>query len=283
MRVKPFIVFAAMQAALFGFTATCMARHEERKFPEDKMFRPFLAYYKEPRFFTTLEHYSVRDPYKDSFIVGSVGYGEVFGLYEKRESEGGDGIQIGFGGGVFAQFNLEAPSDDLVNADYTVGIPLMIKRGDTSMRFALYHQSSHLGDEYILSQPDPERVNLSYEALQFFLARNIGRWRPYGGYEYLVHKNPKDLDRNIFHAGLEYYGGGPVFQSGRFVAGVHLMSLEEHRWSLSSNAKAGIQFMRKGSNRAVMILLEGYRGHSPHGQFYNLKVQYFGLGVYFLL
>jgi hypothetical protein len=39
----------------------------------------------------------------------------------------GDGVQLDAEGAVFAQFDYEAPSKDLINADYTIGFPLTFR------------------------------------------------------------------------------------------------------------------------------------------------------------
>jgi hypothetical protein len=96
-------------------------------------------------------------------------------------------------GAVFAQFNLDTPSYDLINADYTIGIPATYRFGDNSLRFRIYHQSSHLGDEFLQSVNPPKQVNLSYEAIELIYSRGWRRWRVYGGGEHLIHKEPGDL------------------------------------------------------------------------------------------
>jgi hypothetical protein len=61
---------------------------------------------------------------------------------------------------VFAQFDLDSTSDDLLNADYVVGLPLTFRRAGFSARGRFYHQSSHLGDELLLREEnDLEREN----------------------------------------------------------------------------------------------------------------------------
>ena len=55
-------------------------------------------------------------------------------------------------GNVYAQFDLNRPSYDLINADYLIGLPLTFRFDRFSGRARLYHQSSHLGDEFVLAQ-----------------------------------------------------------------------------------------------------------------------------------
>ncbi|OQW31230.1 MAG: hypothetical protein A4E20_14870 [Nitrospira sp. SG-bin2] len=90
-------------------------------FPKDDVFRPLMADPKQPQFFASWQAVRVRTD-RTSVNIGSVGFGENFGVYTRRE--GCNGWQAGVLAGVFSQFNLDAPSSDLINADYIVGIPL---------------------------------------------------------------------------------------------------------------------------------------------------------------
>ena len=89
-------------------------------FPSDDVFRPLFADPKQPQFFAAYQAVSVRQT-NTSANIGSVGFGENFGLYSKRV--GCNGWQVGILAGVFSQFNLDAPSSDLLNTDFVVGIP----------------------------------------------------------------------------------------------------------------------------------------------------------------
>ncbi|MCX5883553.1 MAG: DUF1207 domain-containing protein [Deltaproteobacteria bacterium] len=212
--------------------------------------------------------------------MASVGFGETFGLYRFFGSREGDGLQLSVEGALFAQFNLSTPSYDLINADYTIGIPVTYRYGDNSLRFRLYHQSSHLGDELLLSANPPERVNLSYESTEIIYSREWREWRVYGGGEYLVHKEPSDLKPTIAHWGLEYRGSKPLVWTGRPIAGVDMKSLEEHDWAVDTSIMAGFEFGHPNpGQRRLRLMAEWYNGYDPHGQFYNNKVEYFGLGV----
>lgn len=246
-----------------------------RWFPTRTLFEPLLADPREPRFFVSARHYDT-DVARGWFT--EVGYGEDFPIYQRGD------WQVGISGGLFGLFDLESESFDLINADYTVGMPLTWRRGASSARVRLYHQSSHLGDEFLL-RGRADRVNLSFEALDVLLARDLGPWRVYGGGEALVHREPADLDRLMVHAGAEYLAEPRDFLGrglyGRPVAGVDVKSRQEHGWSADVSLKAGWQFEAGGSGRLVRLLLEAFRGHSPHGQFYADRIDYLGLGVVF--
>ncbi|MGE0467733.1 MAG: DUF1207 domain-containing protein [Steroidobacteraceae bacterium] len=112
--------------------------------------------------------------------------------YRIHENGAGMNWQFGIADAVFAQFGLERPSSDLINADYVIGLPLAWRRDDWSGRMRLYHQSSHLGDEFLLNT-QPQRVNLSFEAIEAIIAHDFGGLRMYGGGEYLIDRDPRDL------------------------------------------------------------------------------------------
>ncbi len=251
-----------------------------RWFPTTELFRPSLADPKEPRFFVSPRHY---DTGTDTLWLVEVGYGANFPVYG-RIDEAGNGWNVGISGGLFGLFNLEAKSFDLINADYTVGVPLTWREGNTSGRLRLYHQSSHLGDEFLLNAR-PERINLSYEALEGLIAYDLAPFRVYGGGEVLLHREPADLDRLMAHAGIEYFSAAATTLlpglRGRPFAGLDLKSYAEHNWAIDRSLKVGMQFDAPHSDHYLRLSIDGYRGYSPHGQFYDDSISYLGLGVMF--
>ena len=183
---------------------------------------------------------------------------------------------------MFSQFNLDASSDDLVNSDYRIGLPVSYKRGAFSARASVFHRSSHLGDELILSPSAPQRLNLSIEALDFVAAWDIGGWRPYAGGYYLLSGDPDGLKKGGLHAGLDYAGSAPVLWGGRLVAGLDLRWFEETGPGVGASAKLGLEYGRpRPERRGVTVLLEAYDGFAPFGQFYRDDITYYGLGVQF--
>lgn len=257
--------------------------------PQEELFHSLLGDPKEPRTFATLLQATSGDR---STTVGAVGFGERWGIVRRSSERAGDGWQIGLSGGVFAQFDMDADSKDLINADYVIGFPLTWRHGAWSGRFNLYHQSSHLGDELLLREEGPDRVNLSFEAVEALVARDLGPWRIYGGGDYLIEPKPESLASGILHAGAEYRHSRrtvPVGRigSGRWVGAVDLKSLEEHDWSIAWTVRAGLEFSpigaAPGSERSWSLLLEAYDGPAPWGQFYQDDVSYFGLGFHLSL
>ena len=258
-------------------------------FPDGDVFRPLFADPKQPQTFATLQAVKVKDS-KTSVTAGSVGFGENFGFYSRRQ--GCNGWQVGLLAGVFSQFDLNAPSSDLINTDYVVGIPLSWRSGLFSTRMRLYHQSTHLGDEFVLHNPGVNRVNYSYEEAEAILSLDApGGWgRLYAGGGYLLHRVPANLDRVKVQAGVELrgptWGSGPIerFVSGPLVVtpvfGADFKTFEQLHWTLNANVVGGLEFARAGALRRFRVLINYYHGFNPYGQFYGQKVESVGLGIY---
>ena len=248
-------------------------------FPEGDVFRPLVADPIEPRFFVGMVSLDVGG---ENISMAPVGAGVNFGLYRWPGERPGEGWQLGVFGAVNSLFNLDSSSDDLVNTDYRIGIPLSYKRGAFSGRARLYHQSSHLGDEFILEGPDTPRVNLSVEVFDLVLAWEHAGWRPYAGFGYLLRGDPDDLKKWGFQVGFDYVGTRQVLFGGRLVGGVDYRSMEETDWRRGVSAKIGLEYGRARPNRrGVTVLLEYFDGAAPFGQFYTDTVTYYGASLQF--
>jgi len=246
-------------------------------FPTGDLFSPLIADPKQAQFFVSIDYF---DTTAETYTMASVGFGENFGLVRYLGGRVGNGLQLSVQGALFAQFNLETPSADLINADYTIGLPLSYRYGSNSLRLRFYHQSSHLGDELLQQETPPERINLSFEALELIYSFDWRNWRAYGGGEYLVHKEPADLKPASLHLGLEYRGKETLLWNGRPIGGIDLKSLEEHNWARDISVKLGLEFGHPNpGQRRLRLIAEWYQGYDPRGQFYHNKVQYLGLGT----
>lgn len=241
--------------------------------PVDELFKPLMADPRQPQFSIKYHRYDV----EEDFNAASVSFGDYFGFASGLFGEYGVS-QIGLQGAVFAVFNLDSESFDLVNADYWIGIPVSLRRGPFSYLARIYHQSSHLGDEFLLGNPDFPRINLSYEDLEALMSYEYKRWRFYGGGGVIINSEP-NLDPLHAQGGVEYRQPSP-FSNWQMVGAADLQATQEQNWHGNMSFQFGAAYDGRAS-REIRFMLEHYRGFSPNGQFYNERLRYTGLGVYF--
>ena len=255
--------------------------------PATQLFEPLRADPKEPRFFVSA--LKVSSDVQDTTIA-AVGFGENFGIV-RRGSNPNRSWQLGISAAVFAQFDLESESSDLMNADYIFGVPVTWRHDAWSGRVRVYHQSSHLGDEFLL-RVQPDRVNLSFESIEVLVAYEFGGMRAYGGGEYLFHREPSDLAEGLIHIGLDWRGGETALPfshlaAARWVAGVDVKHWQQNDWAIQLSARAGLEFaplsnINNGDNnskRRWSVLMEFYDGPSPYGQFFQDDLRYWGIAI----
>ena len=246
--------------------------------PGGNLFDPLIADPRWPRFSVGYRHFPED---RELSSVAAVSFGETIALYRDRGPVGGL-WEFGFQAGVFSVFDLSAPSSDLINTDFFAGLQATYRVNDISAFFRIFHQSSHLGDEFLLRNRI-DRVNLSFEGVDFKLSyRLFDSLRLYAGAAYLFHRDPSDLRPWATQGGIELQTPRRFWaDSTRLVAALDLQNREENRWSTEISIRGGLQFERpQNFMRKISLLLEYYKGHSPNGQFFSRKIEYFGPGLY---
>jgi hypothetical protein len=199
-------------------------------------------------------------------------------------------MEVGIQAALFADFDLDLSRVDLINADYFVGPDLEYRRGDFSALLRVYHQSSHLGDNYLYNNPGARHFELTYEKPDLLVSYDLFHKtvRLYGGGGYLVDVEPKSLsDRpGVAEYGMEYYAPPFNFNDTALtpVAAVDIQNRQENNWSADFSARVGLQLQDPSTfGRRLDLLLEYYNGHSPNGLFYLQNIQSLGIGLHFFL
>jgi hypothetical protein len=253
--------------------------------PSGHLFSPLLA---DPRWahFSVAYRHFLNDNF-DGRSIASVSFGETIPFYRGNFGHSLAQWEIGLQGGVFSDFNLGASSSDLVNTDFIGSVYSSVRFKQLSAFGRIYHQSSHLGDEFLLRQVSDstfERVNLSYEGADLRLSYDFPYGiRLYGGGGGLFHKEPSALKVWMAQYGVEFRS--PWFidhGSIRPVAAADFKNFQENNWGTDVSARAGIEFGNlQALGRKLQILIEYFNGHSPSGQFFRNKVEYIGVGAHY--
>lgn len=249
--------------------------------PKGYLFAPLIADPRWPHFSITYQRF-VDDPQLGNVIAISLG--ETFSLLRINTS-GAGAWEFGLQAAVFSIFDLDGPSSDLINADYIVAIPVSYRLGDFSAMARVFHQSSHLGDEFLLRNR-VDRINLSYETVDLRLSYEFTEsLRIYGGGGYSFRREPSELAPWSAQYGVEVRTPWTLF-NGRLrpLAALDVQHREENNWKTDLSLRAGVQFEKLPFfDRKLQFMLEYFNGHSPNGQFYRDKIEYVGIGLHLYL
>lgn len=247
--------------------------------PRGLLFAPLHADPRWPHFSAAYRGYRTNN--LSTAFAGN--FGETFSLHRHRAPFNGR-WEFVLQAGVFSLFDLSAVSLDLVNADYNVGVLTAYRSGRFSGFFRLHHQSSHLGDEFLLSNPQIQRINLSYEEMDMKLSYEWFSWlRTYGGAGYLVHRDPSDVKPVSTQWGVELTSPVSFFNGSiRPICYMDFQVNERANWAIAQSLMAGLRFENaRIGNRQLQLLAEYFSGPSPNGQFYTQHAQWFGIGLHF--
>jgi hypothetical protein len=253
------------------------AERAVRVFPRVSLFAPLAADPRWPKFTLGYAHYFGDSQFSH---VGTAEAGASIAIVQRDARRRGS-WEVGFQGGIFSIFDFGAPSSDLLNADYLGGLTFSYSL-DALVFFArVFHQSSHLGDEFLLNN-EVDRINLSFEALDVLVSYDLRPWaRVYGGSAVIVRSEPSNLDRWSLQAGAELR---PVSFKTKirvelFMA-VNLESWQQNDWIPDASFIAGVTLDPIGeSSYRVDFLLRYYVGRSPNGQFFTERIQTLGPAV----
>ena len=255
--------------------------------PRGDVFCPLIADPKASRSFAAYQRGN------DEFAadIASVGIADQFPFFRAFATRAGNGLQFGISGSIVAQFDASTPSYDLLNADYVIGLPLTFRAGPFSGRARVYHQSSHLGDEFLLRPNPPPRENLSFESAEGLLSIDLLALRVYGGGEKFVRRDPANLPNYLLHGGVELRPPTAVnfgsLATGRLVAAADVKVVNDTAQRTGVSLRAGFEFGRPNEyevgSRRWSLLAEYYDGPSPYGQFHRRQVRLTGLGFHFTL
>jgi len=257
-----------------------LPKPESKLLPRGLLVAPFHADPRWPHFSVASRHLSYGQEPSHS---GSANFGETFALYRDAAPLAGQ-WEVALQAGVFSIFDMNAGSNDLVNADYAVGLLTSYRTGPFSGFIRVHHQSSHLGDEFILNSRVPvNRVNVSYEDVDLKISYELASWfRIYGGGGVVVNGEPKELQGGTSQGGVELTSPW-TFLDGKIrpVAYSDFQAREGSNWKVASSVMAGLQFENaRIGDRRVQVLAEYFGGPSPNGQFYSQNTEWFGIGVH---
>jgi hypothetical protein len=209
---------------------------------------------------------------------GEAVLGENFPLVSLRG--GRKPIILGFGSQVYGRFSLTDPKSALISTDWVVGLNTTAAFNAWALTLELYHESSHLGDEYGDRFP-ADRLDWTREVVAGWANYTRGVWRFSAGASYVL-ADALGLPAPGAALGIDYHGRSRrvLTGQGRPIAGIFIEGDAATNWRLSSSAKLGVAFAT-GATHDISISLIAHDGLSTQRQFYQQESQYLGMELRF--
>jgi hypothetical protein len=209
-----------------------------------------------------------------------VALGEDFPVLALRR--GPRPISLGFGTQVYGRFSLGDRKSALISNDWVVGLNTSASLGAWTLTGEIYHESSHLGDEYG-DRFGASRLDWTREVASAWVSYGAGRIRVLGNLSYVL-IDELDLDRPGAALAVDFQGrpiGTVLGGSLRAVGGVFFDGAAATNWRISSTAKLGVVLTSPANGREVGIALIAHDGLSTQRQFFRRDSRYIGAELRF--
>lgn len=186
-------------------------------------------------------------------------------------------ITLGLGTAVYARFSLDDPRSAMISNDWVVGVNTTAVLDAWALTLELYHESSHLGDEYG-DRFNVTRLDWTREVAAGWASYTSGLFRVTGGVSYVL------LDAlGLARPGSSFAGdfrGRPLGRvlGGQLkpIAGLYVEANAATRWRMSTSAKLGFA-LGSSEGREVGIALIAHDGLSTQRQFFRQESRYVGM------
>jgi len=189
-------------------------------------------------------------------------------------------IVLGFGSQVYGRFSLTDAKSALISTDWVVGLNTTAALDAWALTLEVYHESSHLGDEYGDRFPS-DRLDWTREVLAGWASYATGVWRFTAGASYVLDDQLR-LPAPGGSLGVDFHGRprGALAGSVRPIAGLFIQADAATSWRVSSSAKLGVAFAT-GNTHDISIGLIAHDGLSTQRQFFRQESQYIGMELRF--
>ena len=240
--------------------------------PNSLIYHSYLAGAKEPRFASLWANDKYEGWIWDIALGGRVGllrYGTSDQLVPQ-------GWQFDMEGAATPRLDLEH-DEDLVASDFRFGAPLTYGSGAYQAKLAIYHLSSHVGDEYLLRNPTFDRINYSRNAIVWgnsVYCRDDTRLYAEAGWAF-----DKDVSKPWeFQFGVDY---SPLRPGRAPFAALNAHLREEVSYGGNLVVQAGLQWRPAARWRLFRAGFEYFNGKSDQFEFFDRNEQKVGLGLWY--
>jgi hypothetical protein len=171
---------------------------------------------------------------------------------------------------------------DFEFADYRVGVPLTYGIDNWQFKFAVYHLSSHLGDEFAIANPGSllDRINYVRDAVVLgasYYPIPVMRLYSEAAYAINIDGGAKPWE---FQFGTEISKPGPTGLRGTPFLAINAHLREEHDFGGDINTQAG-WLWRGQTGQVVRAGVQYFNGKSSQYQIFDNSEQQIGFGLWY--
>ena len=243
--------------------------------PNGLMYRSYMAGRLEPRLGSDLVYQRGYGWYWDAQVGARVG---LF-RYGDNDPIAPQGWQFDVEGAAFPRLDLQA-NENLDCVDFRGGFLLTNRTGMFETKFGFYHLSSHLGDEYMIADPNYTRINYVRESLIAGLSIHPLRWlRLYGevGWTFQEDGGAQPWE---FQFGVEAASPDVTGPHGTPFLAVNAHLRQENNFGGNVNTQLG-WLWRGRTGRTFRVGVEYFNGMSEEYQNYNVFEDQIGVGLWY--
>jgi len=190
------------------------------------------------------------------------------------------GFEVQIEGAAFVRLDPE-DERDLRSADYRFGVPLVYGVGRWQTKFAYYHNSAHLGDEFMLKHPTYPRINYVRDCLVWGNSWYPLDWlRLYGEVGWAFY-NAGGSEPWELQGGCELIQARPTGGRGAPFLAVNGMSRQELDWGGNVCVQAGWAWRGRRSEKLYRVGFEYLYGSDPQYEFVYNNQNRCGFGMWY--
>jgi len=245
--------------------------------PDGLIYHSYWAGVHEPRLGIVAQKITHGDAFLDGTVGGRAGvlrYGSGNAIFPQ-------GWQLDVEGAAMVRLTLDEMRD-FETADYRVGVPLTYGIDAWQFKMAVYHLSSHLGDEFAINNPGSLDDRINYVRDEVVLGASyypMPAWRLYSEVGYAFNSDGGAEPWEI-QFGTEVARPGPTGPRGTpfFAINGHLREEVDFGGDLSTQAG----WLWRGNSGQVMRLgVHYYNGKSSQYQVFDQFEEQIGVGLWY--
>ena len=250
--------------------------YDWRVLPVGVMYKSYLAGEKEPRIQSTW----LTNRQGNLVWETALGGRYSFLRYGTSDPVRPEGWEIAFEGAALPRVDPKAPSSPLIAVDYRIGLLSTWRQGPNAFKAGYYHLSSHLGDEFLLSNPGFVRLNYVRDSAIVGWTHDLTpEAQVYGEVAYAFNHEDGALPLE-FQYGIQYSPRVPGLYGAPF-GGINGHTRQDFNYETSINVVAGWQWWGEQSNHTFRVGLQYYDGPAMQYSFVNKHETLIGWGLWF--